>query len=79
MTNIDTQETDDSVYSHLNRIHWTKKKPRHMTLEIQVLDWDRHKNKSLLFTASKLDMSGAGIFVMSSNMCKNVSITYIYS
>jgi hypothetical protein len=50
-----------------------------MTLEIQVLDWDRHKNKSLLFTASKLDMSGAGIFVMSSNMCKNVSITYIYS
>jgi hypothetical protein len=39
-----------------------------MTLEIQVLDWDRHKNKSLLFTASKLDMSGAGIIIPFSTM-----------
>jgi len=30
-----------------------KKRPPHMMLEIEVLDWDRHKNKSLLFTSSK--------------------------
>jgi hypothetical protein len=30
--------------SHLNSTHWTRKRPRHMTLEIQVLAWDRHTN-----------------------------------
>jgi len=29
---------------YLNWTHWTPKGPRHMTLEIQVLAWDRHEN-----------------------------------
>ena len=24
--------------------HWKQKRPRHLTMEIQVLAWDRHKN-----------------------------------
>jgi hypothetical protein len=32
----------------LTLTHWTQKRPRHMTLEIQVLAWDWHKNVSVL-------------------------------
>ena len=30
--------------SPLTFTHWTQKRPQHMTLEIQVLAWDRHNN-----------------------------------
>ena len=30
--------------SPLSLAHWTQKRPWHMTLEIQILAWDRHKN-----------------------------------
>jgi hypothetical protein len=34
--------TKRRITSHLNPLNI--KRPRHMTLEIRVLDWDRHKN-----------------------------------
>ena len=34
--------TKRTVTSHLNWNHWTQKREPHMTLEIQVLAWDRH-------------------------------------
>ena len=33
-----------TITSHLNCTHSTQKTQQHMTLEIQVLAWDRHKN-----------------------------------
>jgi len=33
-----------TITSHLFSTHWTQKRPRHMTLFIQALAWDRHKN-----------------------------------
>jgi len=35
--------TKRTITSHLNALR-TRKRPRHMTLEIQVLVWDRHTN-----------------------------------
>ena len=36
--------TKRTITSRLNSCHWTQKRPWHMTLEIQVLACDRHKN-----------------------------------
>jgi len=36
-TNIKKNE-----HSSLTSNHWTEKRPRHLTLEIKVLSWDRY-------------------------------------
>ena len=36
-----TNINKNAITSPLNWTHWTQKRPKHMTLEIQVIAWDR--------------------------------------
>jgi len=38
------RSTKRTITSHHNWTHWTQNRPRHMTLEIQILALDKHKN-----------------------------------
>ena len=45
---INSISTKRTITSDLNWTHWTQKRQRYMTLEIQFLAWDRHKNVAVL-------------------------------
>jgi hypothetical protein len=45
---INSISTKRTITSDLNWTHWTQKRQRYMTLEIQFLAWDPHKNVAVL-------------------------------